>query len=92
VTQAIHVVTKENQKYYGVSGAFSIYNISVARGKRSATNVWVRTGSADETDLLIAGSMVMHLKHYPLPNQMNIKHRHTSFTYFAIVGLSGFEW
>jgi hypothetical protein len=55
VTQAIHVVTKENKKYYGVSGAFSIYNISVARGKRSATNVWVRTGSADETDLLIAG-------------------------------------
>ena len=72
VTQVVHLLAIDNQIYHGAQGAFSIYNISVVRDQRSATDVWVRNGSGDETNILMAGSMVMHLKHYPLPNHMNI--------------------
>ena len=92
MTQAIRVFTKQNQIYHGVEGAFSIYNISVAGDQRGGTDVWVQNGFGDDTNILIAGSMVMHFKHYPLPKYMKIKHRHTPFTCFALVDLSAIEW
>lgn len=66
MTQVVNVNTKNTQTYHGVSGYFSMYNISVTKDQASATNVWVTNNIYNEVVYMAAGSMVMHplLKSY----------------------------
>ena len=60
------IVRSVRAEYHGISGINSIYNINVTGDKFTFNAMYVSNFYNDELNMAVAGTMVMHLNHYPL--------------------------